>query len=153
MNQAQVLVADASVAVKWVLNETHSDRADQLLADCAADNRAIAAPPHLYAEVTNALFQRPLRSDPAVRISDAAARQALVEFLSIPIQLLSPAGLYDEAYDFGRTYTLRSIYDSLYVVLARQLGCELWTADGRLLDALGTAAPWVRFIGDYPLTT
>jgi len=27
----------------------------------------------------------------------------------------------------------------------------LWTADGRLLGALGDAAPWVRFIADYPV--
>lgn len=149
MNQA--LVADASVAVKWVLQEAHSDRADQLLADCADDNRAIAAPPHLYAEVTNVLFQRPLRSDPAVRITAEAARQALAQFLSIPIQLVSPDGLYPEAYDLARTYALRSIYDSLYVVVARQLDCELWTADRRLLETLSGNAPWVRFIGDYPL--
>jgi hypothetical protein len=27
---------------------------------------------------------------------------------------------------------------------------NLWTADRRLLDAIGTSASWVRFIGDYP---
>ena len=45
-----------------------------------------------------------------------------------------------------------SDYDSLYVVLAQLLNVELWTADQRLLQMIGAAAPWVRFIGDYPLT-
>ncbi len=63
--------------------------ADQPLADCADDNGAIAAPPHLSPEVTNVLFQRPLRADPTVRISDTAARQALAQFLNIPIQRIA----------------------------------------------------------------
>lgn len=40
-------------------------------------------------------------------------------------------------------------FNSLYVVLAQLLDVELWTADEGLRRALGTAAPWVRFIGDY----
>lgn len=153
MNEADAVVVDASAAVKWVLQEENSDHAEQLLRDSIERNVAIATPPHFLAEVSNVLFQRPLRGDPAVRITDAVARQALDEFLGIEIRLLLPTGIYEDAYTFGRTHMLRSIYDSLYVVLARHLGCELWTADRRLLDALGDAAPWVRFIGDYPLTT
>jgi len=37
------------------------------------------------------------------------------------------------------------------VVLAQCLNTTLWTADETLLNALGTAAPWVRSIGAYPL--
>ena len=29
-------------------------------------------------------------------------------------------------------------------------GVDLWTADQRLLNALGTAAPWVRALSTYP---
>ena len=143
---------DASVAVKWVLAEQHSDRADQLLVDSAQAGRTLVGPPHLTAEVVNILYRRRLRSEPTVRITDVQAEQALADFLQFPLQLLTPAALYTQAFEFARTHQLDSIYDSLYVVLAHQLGAELWTADSRLLNALRGRAPWVRFIGDYPLS-
>jgi predicted nucleic acid-binding protein len=43
------------------------------------------------------------------------------------------------------------VYDALYVVLARLLNAELWTADGRLVTQLAGRAPWVRSLRDYPL--
>jgi predicted nucleic acid-binding protein len=41
--------------------------------------------------------------------------------------------------------------DRAEAVLAQLLGVELWTADQHLVNALGSAAPWVRWIGDFPL--
>jgi len=38
------------------------------------------------------------------------------------------------------------------VVLAQMLDTELWTDDRRLRNAVGSVAPWIRWIGDYPLT-
>ena len=64
--------------------------------------------------------------------------------------MLSPPDLPQEAYAFAKRHRLGAIYDSLYVVLARDLGAVLWTDDQSLLNALGSAAPWVRWLGDYP---
>jgi predicted nucleic acid-binding protein len=71
--------------------------------------------------------------------------------LATPIQLLSPPGLYERAFTLAQTLPLPTVYDSLYVMSAQLLDVELWTADERLCRALGTTAPWVRFIGDYPV--
>ena len=144
-------VIDASVAVKWVLDEEHSDRADRLLTDTITTGSALIGPPHLLTESTNVLYQRRRRSDPGLRISEADADLALADLLRFPLQLQDPPGLYATAFTFARTYGLRTIYDSLYVVLAQLLAVDLWTADQALLTSLGPAAPWVRFIGDYPL--
>jgi predicted nucleic acid-binding protein len=76
---------------------------------------------------------------------------ALSQLLRYPIQPLDPTGLYERALDVAATHGLPSLYDALHVALAQMLGAELWTADRRLLGALGTAAPWVRDIGGYPL--
>jgi predicted nucleic acid-binding protein len=40
-------------------------------------------------------------------------------------------------------------YDAQYVALAEMLGCDLWTADLRLVDTLRAALHFVRWIGDY----
>jgi predicted nucleic acid-binding protein len=150
MNQASLAV-DASVAAKWVLQEEFTDRAQALLGVTIRAGQPPIGPPHLLAETTNVIYRRRLRADPATRITDEQADQALADLLAIPVRLLAPADLYERAFDFARTYQLATIYDSLYVVCAQLLGVELWTADRRLLDALGAAAPWVRSIAEYPL--
>ena len=151
MNQVPVAV-DASVALKWVVPaEDLARQAQALLADTLHAGQTIVGPPHLPGEVGNALYQRVPSQEPARHLTDEEAREALATFLAIPVQLLAPAQLYERALTFARTHNLPSLYDSLYVVLAQILGVEFWTADRRLLNALGPNTPWVRFIGDYPL--
>lgn len=150
MNQEAVVV-DASVAVKWVVMESHTIQARALLLACSEHLRPIVGPPHFAGEVANALLQRTRSRELARRLSSSEAQRALQTFLSVTIEQRAPAGIYDDAYQFAVELNLPTVYDSLYVVLARMLGAELWTADQRLINALGSSAPWVRFIGDYPL--
>jgi predicted nucleic acid-binding protein len=142
------VVADASVALKWVLDEDFSDRAEALFNDTVGQGLPIFAPPHLTSEVTNALYRRSLRREHA--ITAQVADEALITFLSFPIRLMTPANLYPEALRFARAHRVGSIYDSLYVVLAQLSGSTFWTADRSLLRGLGSAAPWVHWIGEYP---
>ena len=141
-------VVDASVALKWVLDEEFSDRAEALLNDCLVARRRIVGPPHLLAEVTNALYQRVRRNT----ITTDEGESGVLQFLRFPIESLAPAGLYHHAYNFARAHGLSALYDSLYIVLAQLLEAELWTDDRRILRTLGSVAPWVRWIGDYPLS-
>ena len=144
------VVVDASVAVKWVLPEEWTDRAQALMAASIQARQRLVGTPHLFIEVVNAIYQR-RRGAPQERLSEIEADQALARFLAFPLELLSPTPLYEQAFAFARTHGLSNVYDSAYVVLAQLLNTTLWTADETLLNALGTAAPWVRFIGAYPL--
>jgi predicted nucleic acid-binding protein len=143
-------VVDASVAVKWVVNEELTTQARALLARSVRDRTPLLAPPHLPGEVANALYRRSLRSDNQV-VSPEVAEEALAEFLTFPLLLLAPEHLYLDALRFARIHQVGSIYDALYVVLARRAGVEFWTADQRLLTSLGSSAPWVRWLGDFPV--
>lgn len=146
---APPVVVDASVAVKWVITaEEYAAEAAALLAD-ALVGEVVVVPPHFPGEVANAIYQRVNSRDPGRHISEDRGRTALSLFLAVPHTVANSDRFYADAFDFARSRRLPSIYDALYVVLARDLGCDLWTADRRLLDSLGTAAPWVRFIGDY----
>jgi len=136
-------VVDASVALKWVVQEEHSTQSRRLLVDFA--DALLFAPSLLPAEVTNALHQRCRQG----RMSDVEADTALKQFLDAGVRLLSPDALYPETLTLARALGLRATYDGLYVALARQLSTELWTADERLLSATSTLAPWVRWIGNY----
>ncbi len=83
-------------------------------------------------------------------MTERESREALNDFLDLGVALLSPPQLYPRAFAFAGAHGLPSVYDAMYVVLAQTLGSELWTADQRLLSAIGQAAPWVRSIRDYP---
>lgn len=148
-----VVVADASVALKWVLTaEEWSPQAQALLETALRARQWVVAPPHLFSEVTNALHQRVRSRLAPYRISPEEAGLALTQFLAFPIEVISSPALYQESSRFAQTNNLPSLYDTLYVVLAQLLDAELWTADRRLVNTLSDVAPWVRYIGDYPLS-
>ncbi|MCH7787759.1 MAG: type II toxin-antitoxin system VapC family toxin [Chloroflexi bacterium] len=145
MNHAIVL--DASVVVKVIIEEEFSEQAETLLTANIRARRPLFGPPHLASEVTNAIYQRLRRR----HITAIEAEQTLNHFLQLPIQLLAPVDLYEEAFLFARTNKLTNTYDSLYVALARILNAELWTDDRALINSVGSIAPWIRWIGNYPL--
>jgi predicted nucleic acid-binding protein len=142
------VVVDASVAIKWVVEEEFSEQAEALLSDAASS--AIVGPPALITEVANALYQRTRRRDPKTRLTVEEAEAALARLLGLGIQLVSSDSLYPQAFAFARQHGLPDLYDTLYVVLAQRLGTDLWTDDRKLLDAVRHLAPWVRWIKDYP---
>ena len=150
MSSTDAVVVDASVAVKWVLNEELTSQSRDLLTRTLRERIPIVAPPHLRSEVSNALYQRTRRRSKEVRITDAMAHSALTEFLRFPIQVLGPTELYRRSFEFGKAHSLASIYDALYVTLAGMVQADLWTDDRELLGDVGSSAPWVRWIGDYP---
>lgn len=144
---SEAIVIDASVALKWLLPEEHAELAQALLEESLRARRPILGPPHLPSEVTNAVYQRLRRRNDGLTLDQA--QRALTQFLRLPIQFLTPPDLYQQAFAFARTHQLKSIYDSLYVVLAQMVEAELWTDDQALLRSLGAEASWVRWIGDY----
>lgn len=147
MNHA--VVVDASVAVKRLLDEEFTAQTRVLFDDNLGTGTRIVAPHLLISEVANALYQRTRTSVRTRKISDKEAERALAVFSRLPIALVSPADLHAEAIIFARTHGLSNIYDSLYIVLARKADAPLWTDDRKLLQSLGSATPWVRWIGDY----
>src|SRR5215213_4933952 len=113
-------VIDASVAIKWLIEEDLTTEAEALLDESLRLSHLLLAPPHLSAEVTNALHQRTRRQTDS--LTDAEADQALSRYLRLPIRPIIRDDLYPHAVSLARTSDLRSIYDALYVVLAQVMG-------------------------------
>ena len=141
-------VVDASVAVKWVIDEPFYTQARALRRDAAVNGERLIVPPHFTGEVLNGIYRRLYRAG-AFAITEQRATAAVRDFLAFRVEIITPPDLYERAYDFARAHRLPTIYDSLYVTLAQLGGVELWTADERLLNAVRSIAPAVRWIGDY----
>ena len=136
------LVVDASVAVKWLVREEGSDRAEALKSE------DLHAPFLLQIEAANVL--RTLAA--GGRLTDAQALEALDLLLDAPIRLHDPT---DALVRGALAFALRlghPIYDCLYLSLAVDLGTRLVTADRRfhraaegLADTEGLVALLDRF--------
>lgn len=108
----------------------------------------MAAPPVFPIEVTNTIRQRMLRD----RLTLDEAQGLLRRFLAFPVSIVSPDGLLEDALALAHSQELSAVYDACYVAFAQHMVCDLWTNDQRLLRALGGKLPFVKWIGDYPLT-
>jgi predicted nucleic acid-binding protein len=142
-----MICVDASLAAKWVLPEEHRAEALALLRATLERGEPIIAPPLLPIEVTNILRQRLRRADDALTLDEAV--QALRAFLTLPLVLATPDDLHERSLRLADAHGLPAVYDAYYVALAQTAGCDLWTADRRLLRLLGERASFARFIGDY----
>ena len=54
--------------------------------------------------------------------------------------------------EFANQFKLLATYDAHYLALAEIEGCECWTADKRLLNAVKGKISWVRSLDDYVLS-
>ncbi len=133
------IVVDASVAAKWLLVETDSDKAQALFRAWTAKRVSLLAPQILPAEVANALWKRVMRD--LLPWAEAVRLQREFNDLAIP---LHPIGdLVDAALDLALRFR-HSVYDGLYLALARETGADFVTADERLVKLTGGSTRLLR---------
>lgn len=119
-----MIAVDASVAVKWLIDETGSDRAVELSA-----TTPLVAPTLLRIEVGNALFKKVLRGEIAAEPA-TLAHDALPAFVS---EWVETSGLADTAFVICMEL-LHPVYDCYYLALAELRDIQLVTADRRLIE-------------------
>ena len=121
------LVIDASVALKWLVDEVHRDHAVAVL----ARKEPLLAPPHFRIELVSAVMKKIRAGD----LQRATIAENLAAIANAPVREVSGRCLHASAMEIALRF-YRSIYDSLYVALALQERCQLVTADRKLYDAV-----------------
>ena len=132
-------VADASVVVKWFLDEEFSDQARALRDDFVMGRISSRVPSLLFYEVLNALCKTH-RFTPDELV---LAARSLSKF-GLETQELQGRALEEIAEEAGSSSS--SAYDASYVALASAKGTRLYTADEELVKAYPDIS---RHIGDY----
>ena len=140
-----MICVDSSVAAKWWFVEEHSVRARSLLREALTTAELVLAPTLLPCEIANVLRQRMRRGE----MDRGEALEVLSGFLALPIEIQAPQGLHERALEIADEYGLPAVYDGHYVALAEMVGATLWTADRRLLRAVGGKMPFLRDIAEY----
>jgi len=143
------VVVDASIALKWTINEADSSTALALLADWTNQEIEVHAPFLLTYEVTNALYRRVRKGE----IPFYDARRGLTEIIYKVVEFDFSEDPYFNirAMELGQQFGLPAAYDSHYLALAESKECELWTADLRMWNSVKGKLDWVRWMGDYSI--
>jgi predicted nucleic acid-binding protein len=102
----------------------------------------IIAPALLYYEVTNAIYlQQRLNG-----FSAEAGAQALATAQALPVRLHAEAHLHAGAMLLAQRFALPATYAAHYLAMAEAFDAVLWTADRKLVKAVGDELPWVKLI-------
>ena len=136
------IVADASVIVKWFVEEDDSRMALQIQESYIHEKIDIACPQLLRYEVLNALRYNPEFGEEQVRKASLALEK--YQLWQHPIEEELATLCISNAFAHGI-----SLYDSSYVSLAEYLNIPLYTADQKLLDKLGTGNEQFRHISQF----
>ena len=125
----RLVVVDASLAVKWVLNEAGSDAALALLEEWVRAGVEMVAPPLLSYEGANVLHQRVRRGT----LAPADALALWDDFQTIPLSYqTNPGDLIGAAIALAHRLGWPAAYDAAYLALADAREAVLWTADRKL---------------------
>ncbi len=143
------VVVDASLALKWVLEEPYSSQAEALLEAWSAAGVYPVAPTLLSYEAANVLHRRAARGG----ITAEDATRALNDLLHMGVRLEHDPSTVVRAFHLARQLGLPAAYDAQYLAVAEREGCECWTADERLWNAVKERLPWVRWIGSRAANT
>jgi predicted nucleic acid-binding protein len=134
---------DANIVIKLVVEEAYSHQARTLWRIWQNEDYKISAPPLLQYEITSVLRQHVSRGLRTLQES----RQALQLALAFNIQYLESVDFHMRAFELADRLGRPAAYDTHYLALAEQLGCEFWTADERLVNAVQGVLPWVKWLG------
>lgn len=123
------MIIDASVALKWMIDEPGSD-----LARALQSRSDLIAPALLHHELANALTKKVRKGE----LENSSELNGLLDEVGAIVVTLDDLPL------IGRSLSLalqlgHSVYDCVYLALAEQLGQELVTADVKFLRKVGSS--------------
>lgn len=119
------VVVDASLVVKWLLEEEDSQEARRLSERWSSTGIQPAAPRLLMYEFADILHLK-------VRTGQSTideARKAFAELIALEIKLIDMESIHARAIRLATQLSQGAVYDSHYLALAEHLDCEFWTAD------------------------
>lgn len=140
----RIVVLDASVAVKWYLQDEDFSAEAATIRDDLAAARITVVPDHFRVEVGNAI-RNALRPN---RLTVATARQAMTTLATLPIYPVPLDDLIVPGIDAAVHHDC-TLYDALYLSLADRLSCPFVHADRRLHNTLAGRFEREFWIEDY----
>ncbi|HEY2414294.1 MAG TPA: type II toxin-antitoxin system VapC family toxin [Pirellulaceae bacterium] len=139
-------VLDSSVALKWVLPEVNSDKAERLRDRARQGDDDFIAPDFFPIECGHALF----RAEAKGILKSGEPAKLLAALLQDCPQLLSTRQLLRRAAGFCNVWRKPWFYDAQYVALAEEQQVQFITADTKLIHHVKPDFPDILDLVDFP---
>lgn len=139
-------VVDAGVALKWYVPEVLSSEAVGFLELSTEKEIFLLAPEIIVSEIGNILWKKCRREE---LTADDARKIIGAVIDSFPIHIICSNQLLPVAFEIAHAYD-RTVYDSLYLALAKIKNCPLITADEHLVNAIKDSA-WCMALQSYDI--
>ena len=136
-----MLAVDASIALKLVLREPDSLAAQSVWQSWTSSGEMVFAPELFWAETLSVVRRKVHQGFH----SEADGEESYGVLANLAVQIRHPDDLYQVAWQLANRFNRPTIYDSCYLALAEIIGCEFWTADRRLANAV-RSLPWVHLL-------
>jgi predicted nucleic acid-binding protein len=138
-----MIVADASVVLKWIMNEQDTEYALAIREKHVIGESIIAVPDLLFYEIANVLATK-------ISLEKRAARSALRQILALELEMYHfGIEAFIETLETAIQYKI-TVYDSTYIILAKRLGCPFITADKQLWNKVKDLG-FVQLLGNTKL--
>ena len=140
-----MFVVDASVCVKWFIEEEGSEIALSLKQSHIIEARILIAPDLLIPETTSALFKSKL-------FTFAEIKSLIRQLYELDINLISLSSeLIMLAIELVSTNSI-TIYDAIYLAAAKELGLHFITADKKLYSHVHNNLRFVSLLSQLPVS-
>ena len=126
-----ILVIDASVVIKAYVPEILSDRAVEVMSRLAEGELVLLAPDFLYPETGNILWKKRRLHE----LTGAEVDEIVDAISALPIKIEASRPVMPLAVTIAMQSGI-TVYDAMYVAVARIYETRMITADKKLVDAL-----------------
>jgi len=140
------LVIDANVLMKFFLPEVLSGQAAKILTQVEQGEIRLRAPDLIYPETGNILWKKHRRKE----LSRSEVEEISGSIESLPISIEPSKPLMSLAIELGMVYGI-TVYDSMYMVVAKISESALITADRKLVEQISKTdyRKYVTWLGHY----
>ncbi len=139
------LVIDASVLIKFFIPEILSEKAEELNTQAGEGSLRLLAPDLIFAEVGSIIWKKHRMKE----LTPSEAKEITDAIVSLPLEIVASKTLMPLAVDVGLAYGI-TVYDAIYVSMAKIHETILVTADRKLVEVMGKTdfKKYVGWLGD-----
>jgi predicted nucleic acid-binding protein len=138
-------VLDSNVGIKWLLQEDLSDKARVVRDEFLLGRHELLAPDIFMVEAAHAVT----RAQRQGRVLPNEVKVFIDDLIATAPDFHPHAPLLSRAIEIS-VQARHNVYDCLYVALAEREGCELLTADQKMINNLQGAFPLIVALASLP---
>ena len=133
-------VLDTSVVVKWFFQEDGTERAQIFLEELERGAGRVVVPSSIFHEASNVFWTKRREG-----LTEERAQRFWRELIRLPLEVVDGFDFLPQAMTFSFQHEV-SPYDAVFVVVARNMDCDLITADRVLWEKVQSSCAWVKML-------